>query len=236
MNSLGMVVQNFEWDYEGPISIVKGTSFDGKGVSRTMFLSPADVNAIPEQLFAVKISQSKDPEKAGKCTFKYFSYRFNENQKFTNLAPTGCTLDTELSAIKADVISKFNALAAQGGNVQMNPQMSINVNLHGKYTNVTCADGTYAIYDEERFPHNDPNKVGDAPYYIKKDAIVNVHLKGAVSQGNEYLQSTISTVAKSDEIFQKAQAGKVWGEDDSTPAPAPAEGGTSAAGGTPPVW
>lgn len=232
MNSIGNVLGNFEWEYEGPISIVKGTGYQGKGVSRTMFLSPANMDSIPEQLFALKVSQSTSPDKAGKLVFKYLSYRFDENSKFSNLAPSDVTLETELANVKASVISKFSALITNG-QTSVKPQLSINVNLHGKFTNITCADGVYAIYDEEKFTNPDPNKVGDAPYYIKKDAVIQVKLKGAVSQNNEYLQSTLSTVASSNDIFQKAQSGKIWGEDDGVSAPAPA---APAAGNTPPVW
>lgn len=206
-NSIGNVLTNFEWDYEGPISIIRGTGYQGKGVSRTMFLSPK-LEDIPEELFALKVSQSPNPAKAGKLVFKYFSFRFDENAKYENAAPTDVTLETPLSEIKNLVLSKM-------GNIP-NAQISVNVNLHGAFTNVSCADGTYAIYDEEKFKSADPNKSGDAPYYIKGDAIIHVKLKGAISQGNEYLQSTLSTTASADDIFQKVQAGKVWGEDGDT--------------------
>ena len=138
MNSVGNVLSNFEWLYEGPISIVKGTGYEGKGISRTMFLSPKELESIPEQLFAVKISQSKDQSLAGKPVFKYFSYRFNADEKFKNLAPKEITLQTELSAVKAAVVSKFLAAEQQGAA----PSYSLSVKLHGTFTNITCADDT----------------------------------------------------------------------------------------------
>lgn len=224
MNSIGNVLTNFEWEYEGPISIIRGTGYEGKGVSRTLFLKP-NLADIPEELFALKSSQSKNPAKAGKLVFKYFSFRFDENAKYENLAPSEVTLETPLSDVKNLVVSKI-------GNIP-NAQISVNVNLHGSFTNVTCADGTFAIYDEEKFKSADPSKSGDAPYYIKSDAIIRVKLKGAVSQGNEYLQSTLSTTASADDIFQKVQAGKVWGEDsDSSSAAASPSTDTNTA----PVW
>lgn len=207
MDSIGNVLTGFEWDYDGPISIFRGTGYQGKGVSRTMFLTPK-LEEIPEQLFALKLSQSTNPAKAGKPVFRYFSFRFDENGKYENFAPEGISLNTPLSEIKNMVISKM-------GNIP-NAQISINVNLHGTFTNVTCADGTFAIYDEEKFPSADSNKHGNAPYYIKGDANIHVKLKGAVSQGNEYLQSTLSTTATSNDIFQKVQRGKVWGEEDNS--------------------
>lgn len=216
MNSVGKVLAGFEWDYDGPISIIRGTGYQGKGVSRTMFLSPK-LEDIPAQLFAVKMSQSTNPAKAGKVVFRYFSFRFNENEKYQNMAPTGITLETSLDEIKAMVVSKLANIP--------NTQVSVNINLHGRFTNVTCADGTYAIYDEEKFQSPDPNKSGDAPYYIKQGVNIHVKLKGADSaQGNEYIQSILSTTAVADEIFQKVQSGKVWGEDDGTAAAAPVAG------------
>lgn len=223
MNSIGKVLTNFEWGYDGPISIIRGTGYQGKGISRTMFLSPK-LEEIPEQLFALKTSQSSNPAKAGKLVFKYFSFRFDPEAKFENMAPAEVTLDTPLETVKSIVVSKM-------GNIPT-AEISINVALHGTFTNITCADGTYAIYDAEKFQNPDPNKSGDAPYYISNDAIIHVQLKGAESQGNEYLQSTLSTTSSSNDIFRKVQAGKVWGEDDGVAAPS-----TSVdAGAGQPVW
>lgn len=211
MNSIGKILTGFEWDYDGTVSIIRGTGYQGKGVSRTLFLKPA-VADIPEELFALKLSQSSNPQKNGKPVFKYFSYRFDPNGKYENMAPDNVNMNTELSEIKNMIVSKFSNIPTA--------EISINIALHGKFTNVTCADDTYAIYDEEKFASADPNKSGDAPYYIKGDAIIHVKLKGAESQGNEYLQVTLSTTAVSNDIFQKVQSGKVWGEDSTTGAAA----------------
>ncbi len=223
MNSLGKVLNGFEWDYEGTIQIMRGTGYQGKGVSRTLFLSPK-LEDIPEQLFALKVSQSTNPAKAGKLTFRYFSFRFDKDAKFENLAPSEVTMETPLADVKNLVVSKM-------GNIP-NAEISINVTLHGKFTNITCADGVFSIYDEEKFKSPDPTKSGNAPYYVKSDSIIRVHLKGAESQGNEYIQTTLSTTSVSDDIFAKSQAGKVWGEDDGDSAGAAPVDSTPAT----PVW
>lgn len=204
MNSVGSILKDFEWNYTGTIRTTRGTGFQGKGISRTLFLSPK-VEEIPVNLFAVKVSQSTDPAKAGKLVFKYLSYRLDPNGKYVDLAPTNITLETPLEEVRNAVVSKFTNIEGA--------QVSIGVGLHGKFTNITTADGVFAIYDEDKFKNPDPNISGNAPYYIKSDAIINVKLKGAVSQNNEYLQTTLSTTSSSDEIFQKSSAGKVWGED-----------------------
>lgn len=229
MNSIGNILANFEWTYEGPISIIRGTGYQGKGVSRTLFLNEPKLEDIPEQLFAVKLSQSTNPAKAGKVVFRFFSFRFDPNQKFENMAPTGVGMDTPLSEIKAMIISKL-------GNIPQ-AEASINVNLKGRFTNVQCSDGLFAIYDETKpeFQSDDPTKSGDAPYYIKSDAVIQVKLKGAVSQGNEYLQSTLSTPATAAETFQNRQVGSVWSPDGSTPA-APVMNTPEAPQAGQPVW
>lgn len=230
MNSIGNILANFEWTYEGPISIIRGTGYQGKGVSRTLFLNQPKLEEIPEQLFAVKLSQSTNPAKAGKVVFRFFSFRFDPNQKFENMAPTGVGMDTPLSEIKAMIISKL-------GNIPQ-AEASINVNLKGRFTNVQCSDGLFAIYDETKpeFQSDDPSKSGDAPYYIKSEAVIQVKLKGAMSQGNEYLQSTLSTPATAAETFQNRQVGSVWSPDGSTPASVPTMNPQEAPQAGQPVW
>ena len=223
MNSLENVLTNFEWDYDGTVSIRRGMGYQGKGISRTMFLAPKKLEDIPEQLFMVKLSMSKNPAKAGKPVFRFLSFRFDENAKFENMAPDGVGLDTPLETIKSIVVSKC-------GNIPT-AQVSLNIPLHGTFTNIACADDTYAIYDEEKFASADPERSGEAPYYIKGDAMIHVKLKGAMSaQGNEYIQTTLSTTEVANDIFQKVQAGKVWGED-ATVTSAPSASATQ-----PPVW
>ena len=214
MNSIGKILDGFQYDYEGPISIRKGTGYQGKGISRTMFLSPKLAD-IPEQLFAVKISQSPNPAKAGKPVFRYFSYRFNENEKYENMAPTGITLETPLADVKNMVVSKLSNIPSA--------QVSINVTLHGSKTFLACADGDWCIFNDDE---------GDLPYYVKPDAVIRVTLKGAESQGNEYLQSMLSTTASSSDVFQKIRTGKIWGKDEADGAATPA----AANGEMGPVW
>lgn len=217
--SIGKILSGFEWDYDGPVRFVTGKGYQGKGISRTMFLSPSNLADIPEELFAVKLSQSVKAERAGKPVFRFFSYRFTPGEgAYQDLAPTGITLDTPLSEIKNLVVSKFS-------NLPTPIEISLAVNLHGKFTNIQCSDGVFALYDEDKFKDPDPEKNGRAPYWIKAGTQIHVKLKGADSvQGNEYIQSTLSTTASADEIFQKAQVGKVWDgvEADAPAAPAAA--------------
>lgn len=228
MTSVENVLAGFEWEYDGTVGIVQSKGYDGKGVARTLFLHP-DVADIPENLFAVKVSQSTNPQKAGKLTFKYLSFRLAEDQKPIDLVPSGIELTTPLADIKAAFVSKISG--TQGASV------SLNINLKGRFTNIACADGTFTLYDENdpSLKTDDPKTTGNTSYYIKKDAQIHVKLEGAMStQGNPYIQTTLSTTSTAKEIFATPQRGAIWNPDGDTAAPAPAA--AASAEGVDPVW
>lgn len=229
MNSSENVLQNFEWEYDGTVGITRGQGYKGVGISRTLFLHP-NVADIPEELFAVKRSQSTNPQKTDKLVFKYLSYRFAADQKPSDMAPSGIDLTTPLDQVKAMVISKLAAVP--------DATVSLNIGLKGKFTSIVCADGTYKLYDEDEpdFKTDDPNTTGNAPYYIKNDAQVHVKLKGAMSkQGNPYIQTTLSSTSSANDIFAKPQKGAIWSPDgDGAAAGAAAQAAGGA--GADPIW
>ncbi len=210
MNSNENVLQNFEWEYDGTVGFARGQGYKGAGISRTMFLHPK-IQDIPENLFAMKISQSTNQQKTGKLVFKYLSMRLNPNDpndKPIDLVPSGIELATPLDQVKASLMAKLATLP--------DATVSLNIGLKGKFTSIACSDGTYKLYDEDEpdFKTDDPNTTGNAPYYIKNDAQVHVKLKGAMSkQGNAYIQSTLSTTSASSEIFAQPQRGAIWNPD-----------------------
>lgn len=226
MTSAENVLKGFEWEYDGTVGFARGAGYKGVGVSRTLFLHP-EVADVPEELFAVKVSQSSNPQKAGRFVFKYLSYRLTEDQKPVDLVPSGIDMNTPLDQIKAAFVSKITN--TPGASV------SLNIGLKGKFTNITCADGNFKLYDEDEpdFKTDDPNTTGNAPYYIKSDAVVHVKLKGADSkQGNPYIQTTLSSTSTSSEIFAQPQRGAIWSPDGAAASAAPA----AAAEGVEPVW
>lgn len=228
MNSTENVLQNFEWEYDGTVGSARGQGYKGVGISRTLFLHP-QLADIPEQLFAIKVSQSTNQQKAGKFVFKYLSYRFKAEDKPMDLVPTGIDLTTPLDQVKATLIAKLSTLP--------DSSVSLNIGLKGTFTNIACADGTYSLYDENEpsFKTDDPATTGNAPYYIKNDAQVHVKLKGAMSkQGNPYIQTTLSSTSSSNEIFAQPQRGAVWSPDGAASA-APAAG-AAPAGNVENVW
>lgn len=207
--SIGNALVGLEWDYKGKISIFKGQGYQG-GVSRTMFLSPkpSELKDMPEELFVVKISQSKNPERAGKPLFRFFTFRASAEDKYTDTVPNGIDQSTPLSEIKAMVVESL------GSREEMD--ISIRIPLHGTFTIINLADGAFDIYNEEKFKSNDIMEKGEPPYYLRNDVDVTVSLKGAENLGNDYLQSRISSSLTADEVFQKKAASKVWGEDDTS--------------------
>lgn len=222
--SIGKILKGFEHSITGPISIFKSKGYEGKGISRTMFLTPESLEAIPEELFALKISQSSNPALAGKAAFRYFGFKFTDEEKFQSVAPDGLNLSTPLADVKAKVIAGLSLVPEA--------QYSISVPLKGKFTPVKFADDTFNIYDEAAFPNESWEVLGEPPYYLKQDTIVTVKLSGHESRGNEYFRSELSTNATSDEALQKKGAvGKIWGADESgsvsgeaaIPAAAPSE-------------
>lgn len=228
MNSTENVLQNFNWGYDGTVGFTRGQGYKGVGISRTMFLHPK-LEDIPEQLFAVKISQSPNAQKAGRPVFKYLSYRMTPEQTPIDLVPNDIDKTTPLSEIKARFVSEMSTCPGSS--------VSLNIGLKGKFTSIDCADGTFKLYDEEEpeFKTNDPNTTGNAPYYIKSDAEIHVELKGAMSkQGNPYIQTSLSTTSTSSEIFATPQRGTIWSPDGAAAAPAIAS--AAAEGNTDPVW
>lgn len=213
--SIGKVLKGVEYTYEGPISIFKGRGYQG-GVSRTMFLTPTidQLENMPEELFVVKISQSQNPDRAGKALFRFFTFRTSSDEKYSDLVPKGVTQTTPLAEIKEKVIKTLKQIDGA--------EVSITVPLHGTFTTVDLADGRFDIYNEAKFPSDDIKTLGEPPYYIKPDATMAVTLKGAENLGNEYFQSRISSPLSADDVFQKKAAGKIWGEEDSTGASEPA--------------
>lgn len=218
MNSNENVLQGFEWECDTTVGFARGQGYQGVGISRTIFLHP-DLESIPENLFAVKVSKSSNQQKQGRIVFKYVSYRMTENDKPMDLAPAGIDLSTPLDQIKAAFVNMKAKTPSMS--------VSLNIGLKGKFTTIACADGTFKLYDEDEadFKTDDPNTTGNAPYYIKSDAKIHVKLKGAMSkQGNPYIQTTLSSTLASSEIFAMTQKGQVWNpEANAMPAGAAAD-------------
>lgn len=182
----------------GPISIFQTAGMNGRP-SRRLFIDVKDLDAIPDELFAVKISQSKNPSLAGKPVFKYFSYKVNENTPFSALAPDNTTLATPVSEIKSTVVSKLGALPGA--------KYSLNIALNGSFANIETSEGIYTIFDDKEFPATE----GKPGYYVASGTEATVTITRAQSQYGPYYRTSIKTALSPDEVFVKAGKGKVWG-------------------------
>lgn len=177
---------------------------NGKKV-RTVWATVEDLEKVPEELFAIKISQSKKPELAGKPVFKYFVYKLKDTDAWSSLAPSDATPVTELKELKDKVVAQFAN--------KPDARLAMSLKMHGSWGNIETSDGSYALYDDEHYPDTQ----GDPAYYLKSDTHVNIGITPAVSHGNEYLQISLSTDEAPDDIFQmKGRAAMhYWNEDNS---------------------
>lgn len=181
-----------------PISVFQQAGMNGQP-SRRLFITVEDLNTIPDELFAVKVSQSKNPELAGKSVFKYFSYKVDENAPFSALAPSGTTMATPTAETKAAVVAKLGSIAGA--------KFSVAINMNGKFANIATPDGTYTIYDDKEFPATE----GKPGYYIKAGSLADVEITKGESQYGPYYKVALSTDMTPDELFVRAGKSKVWG-------------------------
>ena len=192
------------------ISIFTGTDMNGDGVSRRLFVTVTDLNEIPEELFAVKISQSKKPEKAGRVVFKHLLFKQpGDTQPWQDLAPNGVTLGTPVAEIKQTLV---NFVAEK--NLQLEFELAINLN--GKFANITTPEGRFTLFDDAQFPETK----GNPGYYLKRGTVADVTLTERPSNyGGVFYQVTLSTASTPDEIFVRGGRAQVWGQENAVAAP-----------------
>lgn len=169
--------------------------------SRRVHISIADINEIPEELFAVKISQSKKPEKAGKVVFKYLTYRQAGTEEIRqDFAPNGVTTATPVADIKALFV---NFLAQQG----LKLEFSVTINLLGNFSNIETPEGRLTIFDNNEFPATE----GNPGYYLKAGTIATVSLKEMKSNyGGSFFSVRLKTEQAPAEIFVRGGRAKVY--------------------------
>ena len=157
----------------------------------------------PAELFALKISQSTNPNKAGRVIFKWFSYKVGANA-WSDLAPDGVTLGSDLTQLRDLIASRLAATP--------DVDHSFNMNLPGAFGNIDTASGRYHIFDNNEYP----NTSGYPGYYLRPDADVTITLKPALKNGNQYYQVNFSTHLGPDQVFVRNQRAQSWGEDQDT--------------------
>ena len=184
-----------------PISVFQGHNMNGDP-SRRVFIHVKDLSTVPDELFAVKISQSKKPELAGRAVFKYFSYKPNDEAPFSSLAPANTTLQTPVAELKALAL----------GNLAKLPDavFSLAINMNGRFGNIKTPKGTYLLFDDERFPQSE----GKPGYYLKGETEATVTLTQAAGQHCSYYRVQLETEQSPDEIFVKSGQSRVWGAED----------------------
>lgn len=188
--------------YTAPVSIFPSTKIDGTP-SRRLVLSvqPSELESVPADLFAVKISQSKNPQKKGTLRFKYFAFKANDTAQWSDQASTNFNVGTPVEEIKAAVV------AAIGANPEATVQFT--VNMPGKFANIETADGRYSLFDFNENPD------GNLGYYLKGGTVVTVTFTESEHQGNLYYRLKLEARDKSpEELFVRGGRGKIFGQED----------------------
>lgn len=185
-----------------PISIYPGTKLDGSPTRRLVVsVQPSELADMPAELFAVKISQSKNPQKMGKLVFKYFAYKVNDAIPWSDQTSSSFTVATPLEDIKQSIIT---ALANQA-----NAKVQFTVNMPGNFANIETSDGRYSLYDFNESPD------GNLGYYLKGGSVVNVTFIPSEHQGNAYFRLRLDAANMSPEdLFVRGGKGKIFGRDE----------------------
>lgn len=180
---------------------------------RTLVINFDNVEDVPVELFATKISQSTNPQKANKVVFSYLYFRENDESPNTNVPVSDkITMETDPEKIKAAYVK----LAAKNPDLQVTAWITLN----SPFLNVELKDGLWSVYDNNAFPSDD-DRIGDNGTYIIPETRLDIHLQQGINPQyptNPYMRVELSNkdlVAK--EVFKRKEHGKVFG-DEETPS------------------
>lgn len=161
------------------ISVTKNYSAKGRKWSRSLRIDFDSVEDIPEELFALKISQSTNPSRTGKALFKYFrTYHVPEGEK------NAVYSDTPFSE-KVDIKTPLSKLKeAYVRYLAKNPELKVCVFIRatGNYLNIMLQDNLCALYDNNNLIGNgkgnvkDNPTIGDIPMWITRDLRADITL------------------------------------------------------------
>lgn len=201
-----MATQEQKFSLTRPIYIYKTTTYSGDGGRKlVMNAEPKELADFPAALFKLKVSQSKNPEKAGKIIFKYFRYKGSESTPWSDMAPTNFTMDTPFETIKEQVVSSM------GTNPNIKTQFDIK--MPGNFANIDTSDGIYTIFDYNVNPE------GDLGYYFIGGTTVTVTFTPSTHRENFYYRLHLAATDKRpEEIFRKSGKGRIFGEEDKNDA------------------
>lgn len=190
-----------------PISIYPSQDLNGQPTKRLVIAGGLeDLASFPDELFAVKISQSKKPDLAGKTLLKYISYKLNEQAPWASRVPESITIATPTSSIKQALLEAFKS--------QPDAKFQLTIKLPGKFANLDTPQGRYTLFDFTQFPSD-----GNPGYFLKPGTVVEVTLTPATHNGNDYFRVALKSELGPDEIFSRGGRGKLWGDDDEASAP-----------------
>lgn len=160
------------------------------------------LDQVPDLLFGLKVSQSKNPQRAGKLMFKYLSFQLDPTQPWSTLAFNDLTASTPHEEVKKVVVQAFTKNAPQA-------DIRFTTNIPGKFESIETSEGRYSIYDFN------VNANGDLGYYLNPTIPVTVTFEEAIHMGNSYLRISLSATDRTaKELFIRKGKAKIYGQEE----------------------
>lgn len=194
---------------------IRSNVSDGKGayakpegtIQHRLYITTETLEEIPEELFAVKLSQSAKPERKGKLVFKYFSWE-EEGKGWNDLVGDGSP------ALIAQPVATIKQLVVEALKNATGLRWSLQFNSPSPFLNVETPNGKFIVYDNKKYPNTlglPSDADGNRLYYLKSDADIELGLESAVSNGNDYYRlSLTSKNPDGNAVFGKSSVGQEW--------------------------
>lgn len=195
-----------------PVSIYPGQKQNGDPSRRLAIrYSLKEFNEIPEELFGVKVSQSKQANRAGRLVFKHIAYKMNTESPWLDYVAPSFNIASPVADIKASLLKALTDPEAV---------IQVTINMPGKFGNIDTADGRYTLFDFNEQPD------GNLGYYLRGETLVTITLTPSEYRGNDYYRVALSTDKTPEEIFVKGGRGKRFGEESHHEAKSSSQGDT----------
>lgn len=206
-----------------PVSIFRNKNSNSKkDVARSMRIDFTDIESIPDELLTVKVSQSANPQKAGKVVFRWLNLSYGEGD---NIVRTNIIKSKNVTiATKPEALRKYLEKL-----MEKYPELTISafIPLSGKYLNVDLKDKLIIVFNEDEYPGKvNPSTgknetLGQPPYYMKDQTILDIDLTEMVNvefPDNTFMSVRISNYdLDSTDVFTESRRPEKFSTKDPNP-------------------